>query len=183
MIGTCMMGLMYLLPGMFCFLFEIWPQYQKRVSFFGLACCVTGPIVASFCKTVPQLIPSQGLLFGLGGAILFANNLVLIPHWWNERIGFATGLIWGASGFSSKFILPFSFGALANFASSCCPSKCFGKPAWQNTSPMDTSRYRSSHVGPRRRPLLYETSWSTSASKTRRPEGLCVVSCQTRLEA
>jgi MFS family permease len=69
--------------------------------------------ISSFCTTVPQLIGTQGLLFGFGGCFAYAPCLLYIDEWFDKRKGTAYGLMYSAAGFGGV-VLPLILETLLN---------------------------------------------------------------------
>ena len=45
-----------------------------------------------------QLILLQGVLFGIGGGMLYVPVIKLLPEWFSERRGLASGIIFAGGG-------------------------------------------------------------------------------------
>ena len=63
-------------------------------SILGLALLILSLITASFAKRVVHLILTQGLLYGLGGALLYSPFIFYLDEWFDRRKGLAFGVLW-----------------------------------------------------------------------------------------
>ena len=75
-----------------------WPSHRKHISILGLAMITTALVAASFTTNVVCLIFTQGLLYGLGGAMLYNPFLFYLNEWFSERKGLAYGIFWAGTG-------------------------------------------------------------------------------------
>jgi hypothetical protein len=62
--------------------------------------CVSGVLMmalalatSSFATSVAHLIVTQGILYGIGGSISYSTCLILIDEWFDNRKGFAFGIM------------------------------------------------------------------------------------------
>jgi MFS family permease len=105
-IGTTATGLMYLDgPIMFAAL-QMWPRFKRPCSVIGLFVIAIALIASSFSTTVVHLILTQGLLYGLGGTLLYYPTILFLDEWFIRRKGMAFGIMWGGTGMSGV-IIPF----------------------------------------------------------------------------
>ncbi|KAK1590693.1 major facilitator superfamily domain-containing protein [Colletotrichum navitas] len=86
------------------------PHQRKPMMWVGMALVSAASVGAAFSKTPLQLIMMQGLLYGIGGGLLFAPSISFLDEWFLERRGLANGLFFGsnniaAAGFSPIFSL------------------------------------------------------------------------------
>lgn len=77
----------------------------------GIFTAALAMLVSSFCKSVPPLIGTQGVLFGLGGCFAFCTCAMYIDEWFSRRKGMAYGIMWSAAGLGGV-ILPLILRAL-----------------------------------------------------------------------
>ncbi|KAH8195106.1 hypothetical protein TruAng_010726 [Truncatella angustata] len=112
-IGTSTLGTMYIgtpIVITFCRL------YARRARWFTQAGLFMASLVialSSFCTTVPQLIATQGILFGIGGCFAYTPCVLYIDEWFVKRKGMAYGIMWSAAGFGGV-VLPLLFEVLLN---------------------------------------------------------------------
>ncbi|KAH8817240.1 major facilitator superfamily domain-containing protein [Xylogone sp. PMI_703] len=98
LIGTLAQGLYFLGAPFSAMLTKRFLKYQRQQIWLGWPMCILGLLTASFAKTVPGLIATQGVLYGLGFVILTYPIISMINEWWVIRKGMAFGLISAASG-------------------------------------------------------------------------------------
>ena len=93
-IGTVATGLMYLLMPVYFSVLQRWPKLKEYSTWASLPVLAGGLIGASFAQTVPHLIGCQGVLFALGGNLLFAPTVTYLDEWFVRRKGLAIGIMW-----------------------------------------------------------------------------------------
>lgn len=97
-------GLVYLGAPFSAALTKRLPRHQKHLIVAGWLLCILGLFTASFADTVPSLIASQGLLYGVGFVALFFPILNFLSEWWIVRKGMALGILSSASGLTGTFM-------------------------------------------------------------------------------
>ncbi|GAA5847378.1 hypothetical protein JCM9279_000265 [Rhodotorula babjevae] len=71
----------------------------RRVALFGTACTALGPLLASFCtRSVPGLLVTEGLVFGIGEACCFFCAATLPSMYFRSRRNVATGIVYSGAG-------------------------------------------------------------------------------------
>ena len=73
---------------------KTWPRFANLSKWIGLPVMVAGLIAASFANTVNQLILTQGVVYALGGCVLYFPTLFFIDEWFVQRKGLAYGIMW-----------------------------------------------------------------------------------------
>ena len=79
-------------------LLQRWPSQRRNTSILGLALLTIGLVAASFATAVWQLILTQGLLYGIGGALVYNPFLFYVDDWFVKRKGLAYGVFWAGTG-------------------------------------------------------------------------------------
>ena len=105
-IGTIQSGLMYFAAPFVSLALQRWPHYRRHAAGSGLVLMVAGLVAASFCNSVPALIATQGVMYALGGLVLYFPAMQLIGEWFVQRRGLAFGLVWAGTGVSG-IVVPF----------------------------------------------------------------------------
>ena len=82
------------------------PAQRKKISIIGLCTLTTGLLSASFATHVIHLVLTQGLLYGVGGALLYNPFIFYLDEWFVERKGLAYGIFWAGTGVFSS-VTPF----------------------------------------------------------------------------
>jgi hypothetical protein len=67
---------------------------------------VVSMLAASFANTVGGLLATQGVLYAIGGLILYFPTMVFVDEWFVARKGLAYGVMWAGSG-SAGVVVPF----------------------------------------------------------------------------
>ncbi|GAA5936532.1 hypothetical protein JCM3775_000846 [Rhodotorula graminis] len=71
----------------------------RRVAVAGTACTALGPLLASFCtRSVPGLLVTEGLVFGIGEACCFFCAATLPSMYFSSRRNVATGIVYSGAG-------------------------------------------------------------------------------------
>ena len=103
-----------------------WPRLRRSFCVVGLSIVVLSLILASFSQNIAHLILTQGVLYGIGGAILYFPAILFLDEWFVRRKGLAYGskspnltshntttltispkkVMWGGTG-ASGVIIPF----------------------------------------------------------------------------
>ncbi|KAI9726109.1 MAG: hypothetical protein M1834_009425 [Cirrosporium novae-zelandiae] len=106
-IGTVAVGIMYLGAPLTCAV-GYWPKLCRWSSTIGLGILLVSLIWASFSDSVIELILSQGLLYGIGGGIMYAPTVIYLDEWFDKKKGLAFGVMWagtGTAGLSVPFLM------------------------------------------------------------------------------
>ncbi|EJF57758.1 MFS general substrate transporter [Dichomitus squalens LYAD-421 SS1] len=107
-VGTIAIGLQYIEMFQIACVYGRYPDYMNRGMWIGLALYFLPIFGARFATRVSQLILLQGVVFGISGGLLYVPILKLIPEYFSERSGLASGIIFaggGVGGFFFAFIL------------------------------------------------------------------------------
>lgn len=105
-IGTTATGVMYM-AGLVLFpAYIVYPRLPNMLKWAGLPIMAAGLICASFCDSVLQLIATQGVVYAIGGSIVYYPTLVWLDEWFIQRKGFAYGIMWAGTG-AAGMVIPF----------------------------------------------------------------------------
>ncbi|KAK3117490.1 hypothetical protein LTR53_001090 [Teratosphaeriaceae sp. CCFEE 6253] len=102
---------MYLMMPLYFSVLQRWPFLERYSVWASLPTIAASLIGASFARTVPQLIACQGVLYALGGNLMFAPTVTYLDEWFVRRKGLAIGIMWAGDG-ASGVILPLVMQAL-----------------------------------------------------------------------
>lgn len=92
-IGTTSLGIIYLSgPLMFGGL-AYWPHLRKHATYAGLLCMTVSLIASSFANAVWQLLLTQGVLYAIGGSLLYSPTVTYVDEWFVRRKGLAYGVM------------------------------------------------------------------------------------------
>ena len=70
----------------------------------GLFTAALAMVMSSFCDSVPPLVGTQGVLFGVGGCFAYCTCAMYIGEWFSRRKGMAYGIMWSAAGLGGVFL-------------------------------------------------------------------------------
>jgi MFS family permease len=68
------------------------------MSIVGVIFITAALFAASFATTVSHLIVTQGVLHGLGAAMVYNPYIFYLDDWFIKRKGFAYGVFWSGTG-------------------------------------------------------------------------------------
>ena len=91
-------GIMYLAAPLLFAVFQRWPHICRKSTPLGLAIVVVAIALSSFATSVWHLILTQGVLYAVGGGLLYYPVFLFIDEWFVQRKGFAYGVMWAGSG-------------------------------------------------------------------------------------
>ena len=79
----------------FHFMFmQRWPNHRRNSCFVGIALMALGLITSSFSQAVWQLILTQGVLYAIGGMLIYYPVMLFLDEWFVQRKGMAFGIMW-----------------------------------------------------------------------------------------
>ncbi|PGG99221.1 hypothetical protein AJ79_08651 [Helicocarpus griseus UAMH5409] len=105
-IGTTSLGIMYL-GSPICFAaMQYWPLVRRWSPAVGLFLLVVSLVGSSFSTAVSHLIITQGVLYAVGGSLLYSPVIIFVDEWFVRRKGVAFGVMWAGTGFSGV-VVPF----------------------------------------------------------------------------
>lgn len=74
--------------------YKRWPYLATRSKWVGIPLMAAGLIGASFAQEVNHLVLTQGVIYGLGGCIIYYPTLLYVDEWFIQRKGLAYGIMW-----------------------------------------------------------------------------------------
>jgi hypothetical protein len=93
-----MQGIMYM-AGLALFpAYKIYPKLAKILKWASLPIMAAGLVAGSFANTITQLIATQGVIYGIGGSIVYYPTLVWLDEWFVQKKGLAYGIMWAGTG-------------------------------------------------------------------------------------
>ncbi|KAJ5605426.1 Major facilitator superfamily domain general substrate transporter [Penicillium lagena] len=99
-IGTCAMGIAYLIAPLAIVIMILVPWIARWVSTMGVVIMCLSLALSSYSTNVTHLILSQGIAFGTGGCLCYTPSILFMAEWFDKRKGLAFGLVWAGSGLS-----------------------------------------------------------------------------------
>ncbi|KAI4853339.1 MFS general substrate transporter [Aureobasidium sp. EXF-8845] len=97
-IGTTATGLMYLLMPAYFLVLQRWPILKAWSIWISVPLVAAALIGASFAQNVSHLIGFQGVLFAIGGNLMFTPTVTYLDEWFVKRKGLAIGIMWAGDG-------------------------------------------------------------------------------------
>ncbi|PGH11886.1 hypothetical protein AJ80_06951 [Polytolypa hystricis UAMH7299] len=99
-IGTSALGIMYLGSPVCFAAMQRWPLLRRWSTTAGLVILVVSLIATSFATAVWHLIFTQGVLYAIGGSLLYSPVILFVDEWFVRRKGLAFGVMWAGTGFA-----------------------------------------------------------------------------------
>ncbi|PSN62514.1 MFS general substrate transporter [Corynespora cassiicola Philippines] len=112
-IGTTSMGVMYLKAPLLYVVFHRYHAHRKMIGLGGFIIMLVSLVGASFASTVSQLLATQGVLYAIGGAMLYFPIFNYIDEWFIKRRAFAYGALVASDG-AGGVIIPFAMEWILN---------------------------------------------------------------------
>ncbi|KAG9236766.1 MFS monocarboxylate transporter [Amylocarpus encephaloides] len=107
-IGTTATGIMYLFAVPLAVAYNKWSWLANASKWAGIPLMASGLVAASFANNVKTLVMTQGVLYALGGAVVYSPALIFLDQWFVRRKGLAFGVMWagtGVGGLTIPFIM------------------------------------------------------------------------------
>jgi MFS family permease len=99
-------GVMYTIGILLFPAYKKWPNLATRSKWGGLPLMATALIAGSFANKVSHLVLTQGVLYAIGGSVIYYPTLVFLDEWFIKRKGLAYGIMWAGTG-TAGLIIPF----------------------------------------------------------------------------
>ncbi|OJD10735.1 hypothetical protein AJ78_08337 [Emergomyces pasteurianus Ep9510] len=99
-IGTLATSMVFLGTPFAAPLIRRFHAWRQAMVVAGSVICVLSLVWASFANSVPELIASQGALYGIGVLVVYAPLVSMLNEWFIERRGFAYGVVFAGGGVS-----------------------------------------------------------------------------------
>ncbi|KAK4686345.1 hypothetical protein P7C73_g3793, partial [Tremellales sp. Uapishka_1] len=110
-VGTIAMGSMYILLSPLTLYLSSKPHLRPWTMWVGLLILSAGMIGAAFATSPVQLLGTQGIMYGIGGTMLYCPVTSYMFEWWRYRRGMATGVMFSGTGLGG-LVMPFVSSAL-----------------------------------------------------------------------
>jgi len=75
-------------------MYKFYPRLPNALKWFGLPLMSAGLVAASFSESVTHLIITQGVVYALGGSMVYYPTLVWLDEWFVQKKGLAYGIMW-----------------------------------------------------------------------------------------
>ncbi|KAE9395387.1 MFS general substrate transporter [Gymnopus androsaceus JB14] len=106
LVGSLSSGLLYLTSPIVVSITNRYPWHKRNAMILGVILCVSGLVAAAFSTKIWQLIITQGIIYSLGGSLLYFPMLTYLFEWFSKKKGLATGIIFSGTGVGGV-VLPF----------------------------------------------------------------------------
>lgn len=83
---------------------RLFPRQARWMTLVGLFVMCIALALSSLSSTVPHLIATQGILYGVGGSVGYCPCIIYMDEWFVRRKGLAYGIMWSATGFGGVLI-------------------------------------------------------------------------------
>lgn len=109
LVGTLSTGVIYLTGPIIYPYIARYPQHRRPCLWIGGLMCWSSLLGASYATKVEQLVALQGVMYALGGSLLYAPCISYISDWFVKRRGLANGIVMmgtAAGGLILPYVLP-----------------------------------------------------------------------------
>ncbi|KAF2140411.1 uncharacterized protein K452DRAFT_310151 [Aplosporella prunicola CBS 121167] len=163
-IGTTATGIMYFSAPIIHTILRKYPRLRRPSTIAGFVLLLAALVAASFATTVWQLLLTQGVLYGFGGALHYFPAIVYLDEWFVARKGLAYGIMWaggGAAGVAVPLVLDWAlrtYGARSALRIWACVMLVLSSPAvfyLRGRLPV-----RQSGTGPRKVEWAFLRTWA-----------------------
>ncbi|KIO32645.1 hypothetical protein M407DRAFT_66455, partial [Tulasnella calospora MUT 4182] len=105
-VGTLSSGIIYIASLIVLPLILQYPGQKRRISFVGLLLCVLGLVGAGFSTRPAHLVVTQGIIYSIGGNLLYFPVLTYLMEWFSVKRGLANGILFTGAGLGGV-VVPF----------------------------------------------------------------------------
>ncbi|KAL1699058.1 major facilitator superfamily domain-containing protein [Schizophyllum commune] len=93
LIGPIGSGIMYCLCPALNPLLTRYPRAARPIVWAGTLICFVSLFASSYARTVVQLVALQGVLYSIGGTMVYVPTIFYMSQWFVERRGIANGVM------------------------------------------------------------------------------------------
>ncbi|EIN08159.1 MFS general substrate transporter [Punctularia strigosozonata HHB-11173 SS5] len=104
LIGTLSSGIIYCSGTVIYPWIARYPQQRRPALWIGLLLCWASLFGASYATQVVVLVALQGVLYGIGGTLLYAPCISFLSEWFVNRRGLANGIIFAGTALGGLVI-------------------------------------------------------------------------------
>ncbi|POW16286.1 hypothetical protein PSTT_01504, partial [Puccinia striiformis] len=112
LVGTINTGTIAGLAPFFSFWIAKKPGIRRRLMFSGLLTCALSIFLSSYSTSAFHILLSQGIGYGVGGCALYYAALSHLPEWFDQRQGFANGLVFTGMDWVRGVVFPLILNSL-----------------------------------------------------------------------
>ncbi|EJC98140.1 MFS general substrate transporter [Fomitiporia mediterranea MF3/22] len=105
LVGTFSSGIMYCSGSTFIYPFlHRYPKQRRTCVYAGLLLCFASLFGASYATKVRDLLILQGLLYAIGGSLLYAPCISYMSEWFVRKRGLANGIMFAGTAVGGLFL-------------------------------------------------------------------------------
>ncbi|KAJ7741366.1 MFS general substrate transporter [Mycena metata] len=97
LIGTLSSGIIYCSGSVVNPIAARYPQHRHKSMWFGAALCFGSLLGSSYATKILHLVLLQGVLYGVGGSLLFLSCISNMSEWFVARRGLANGILFAGT--------------------------------------------------------------------------------------
>ncbi|KAG8993540.1 hypothetical protein FRB90_000671, partial [Tulasnella sp. 427] len=105
-VGTLSSGIIYFGSLIIMPLMLRYPAQKRRMTFAGVVFCVLGLVGAGFSTRPLHLVLTQGIIYSIGGNLLYFPVFTYLMEWFSVKRGLANGILFTGTGLGGV-IVPF----------------------------------------------------------------------------
>ncbi|KAI3607739.1 mfs monocarboxylate [Moniliophthora roreri] len=109
--GSLCNGILYLSSLILLPVISRYPRQKTIVMVVGLIICVSGLVGAAYATTPWQLILTQGVMYSVGGSLLYFPMMTYLFEWFSSRKGLVNGVLFSGASLGGV-VIPFIVQAL-----------------------------------------------------------------------
>ncbi|WAQ85571.1 hypothetical protein PtA15_6A199 [Puccinia triticina] len=98
LVGTINTGIIAATSPLISFWIAKKPGIRRPLMFSGLLTCTLSLFFSAYSTSAFHVLLSQGIGYGIGGCALYFSALSHLPEWFEQRRGFANGVVFTGSG-------------------------------------------------------------------------------------
>ncbi|KAJ3788249.1 MFS general substrate transporter [Lentinula aff. detonsa] len=98
LVGSLSSGVLYLTSPIILPIINRYPWHKRNAMILGVILCVSGLVGAAFSTKVWHLIITQGILYSIGGSLLYFPMTTYLFEWFSAKKGIANGVIYSGTG-------------------------------------------------------------------------------------
>ncbi|KAF7299759.1 hypothetical protein HMN09_00981800 [Mycena chlorophos] len=105
LVGTLSSGIIYCSGVVFNPISARFPQHRRKAMWAGAVACCLSLFGASYARTITELVAVQGILYAIGGAVLYLSCLSFMSEWFVVKRGTANGILFAGTA-AGGLLLP-----------------------------------------------------------------------------
>lgn len=82
-------------------IFQQWPNFRRPSCGLGIVLVTIALVVSSLSQGVWELILTQGVMYAIGGILIYNPVLLFLDEWFVRKKGMAFGIMWVSLASSS----------------------------------------------------------------------------------